>query len=1698
MSPNPFLKTPDDEQSMFDQLRAQDQRRLTWQRQATPQIAAAIGQFHVLAPHAGPGVALGVGLGNIPPANAAKVANDAAGNGVSAAPQQQPDRSNPNFQSNRQIAQIPGLAPEQQAAAARGVDVPGMSPDQLQQEQKILGVTPDMLAPKSKGITDFDWSNPFEGFDVLGEGVKDITRTALSVAQSGLEAVQNVAVNRPPMSADVTYMAGRAAGGQALAGETPDQAKARLGAQLTRVTSGGVPGVVTQPIEATTGYQSIVKGLSTGQGFLPNPSAPAGQYQAQAARNLRGVNSAGQAWTLGRQVAATVTQPGTTPYKILSGLTDAAVAWYADPALVAGKALSETRAANKIITPAAEFVGEGTERAAAGAERGSISGGVRQAVARTLSSTDFGKAMVSDLVNAKSPEAAAAIVGRDLGADTLSRLASADTPTRVAATLTNAAVTEKDWQWGQELLSHVDDSERTLARPGDRFFNPEEPKTISTWDEITQQAAKDKAGVLLQAERPAVGKWTADGWLNSNTGQYVLQKLAGDSDALSIHNALGRAAPVDVVNALTKARTPEEAANILRPVLGIEIKSLNDIRPASTFYNASTAIKRQLPLFDDGGNLISRQFAQIPSRVLKIGRDATPRDLTAAVNDADSWMRLLEVPYEDRTKTVSNFIDNLANGRRFDASSDLMTAMRKGMEAQGVDPDKAKQLTRMFDDYDKGLYGVDQYGKPTTFDLMHTADGPVNTSLAGPGLLSERMGSNVEMPDPRVVKRLTSMFGRAISTNEGQDLKLPLAYAERITNVWKRFAILRVATAVRVMGDEQARLAATDMPSMFNHPLHWIMASAGTREGLTAFGEHFDDAAALGHMDEYRKALGKSFFGALNEPDTLHAATYANGNWRSVSKFDEPSRWREGMVDEIRQLAADPVSRRVASGQTTDQILDWLKSDEGAKTRAAYTDLFRGPADDGVLRDYIDNYTRARIDTKVGDNQALRGVIANNRLPDSGEALYEAPVANRDLSFVKAGNPGGSEFGGTNRWLGATVKDSEGQIGVVTRDLGDGRSSVAYGAQGAFEKGDASDPLKAMIADWQAADNSPESVKWAERVKLPRSKVDMSQRLDRVTQAAVSALFDKPVSVLTRSPAFREAYYGELARLADRLTPDEANKLIKNISTDAADKGFADRISDFLGGDRARDMVIENAKRANGALTLHDLDQYATGHALDSVMDILYDATRRSNFGDAMRTVAPFGQAWAEIFSSWGKVIARRPETIRRFQLAVEGARGSGFFYTDPTSGQEVFNVPMSGWMMKRIFGVDAPIKMSVSGLNLAGNFLPTLGPVVQIAAGELMRHQPTPDYIRALVLPYGEAASDEDSPTGGLPERVFGGLVPSWMQKAYSALTSSPDSSSVYGNTYSDVLRTLAASGQYGNTSDERARMMADAENKAKALTVIRGIGQFLLPSAPSYQMEADTKQGDVLVNQMAKDLAQWEQEDYNTAIGKFLETYGEGPFIYLQSKTKTVNGGLSASKEFGEWEQSHSRFVSSYPAVAGYFGPYQSDFDFDVYNRQLSSGERKKLSGDEMLQAADATIARWKYNQAKNQMGDKVNTAQRQWLAGYKQALQTQYPGFATYNAGTPDLDVKVAQLRKAAESKQMESNDTAIGVRAYLTLRDAALSEVKTRGGSAGGTNPFAGDKYADLREWLDNGATAIIRQHPDFERVYTNLLSAETAP
>jgi hypothetical protein len=81
------------------------------------------------------------------------------------------------------------------------------------------------------------------------------------------------------------------------------------------------PAKVVQNVAA--GY-----GPGLGQGFLPEGFST--QEQSAAARQVRGTID-GHAWTVGRQVASLVVEPGTKPYHLLSGLVDAGVALKADP-----------------------------------------------------------------------------------------------------------------------------------------------------------------------------------------------------------------------------------------------------------------------------------------------------------------------------------------------------------------------------------------------------------------------------------------------------------------------------------------------------------------------------------------------------------------------------------------------------------------------------------------------------------------------------------------------------------------------------------------------------------------------------------------------------------------------------------------------------------------------------------------------------------------------------------------------------------------------------------------------------------------------------------------------------------------------------------------------------------------------------------------------------------------------------------------------------------------------------------------------------------------------------------------------------------------------------------------------------------------------------------------------------------------------
>jgi hypothetical protein len=115
-----------------------------------------------------------------------------------------------------------------------------------------------------------------------------------------------------------------------------------------------VKGGFVNPLSQSTGgiaLQHLAAGQSVdlGSGFLPGGKIH--EEQAKNAQEAASIN--GHALTPGRFLASALVRPGTTPYNMLSGITDAVTQWNLDPANIVAKEYAAQRAGAKLIPGAA-------------------------------------------------------------------------------------------------------------------------------------------------------------------------------------------------------------------------------------------------------------------------------------------------------------------------------------------------------------------------------------------------------------------------------------------------------------------------------------------------------------------------------------------------------------------------------------------------------------------------------------------------------------------------------------------------------------------------------------------------------------------------------------------------------------------------------------------------------------------------------------------------------------------------------------------------------------------------------------------------------------------------------------------------------------------------------------------------------------------------------------------------------------------------------------------------------------------------------------------------------------------------------------------------------------------------------------------------------------------------------------------------
>lgn len=1066
---------------------------------------------------------------------------------------------------------------------------------------------------------------------------------------------------------------------------------------------------------------------------------------------------------------------------------------------------------------------------------------------------------------------------------------------------------------------------------------------------------------------------------------------------------------------------------------------------------------------------------------------------------------------------------------------DLEEEMKQSLTRKNVSRQAVDELYQHFARYkdDTRIFTSDDLGTASDMGLYKKIHGFKTTRddviIAGGLTVGELATKEFFIPDPKQIRRLTNDFNwiwvkkdpNLASLGELGQLRLPFAAAEFIQEqVWRKYITATIGNFVRNTVDSSLSLYLSGKGGGFSalrHPHQWFEMVGNPRFKSTRVGrgdllaQDWDAAVKDGlvgdSIRDYAAATGDIIDAHWKDPLQARRRAQRLGIFKSTQKSTDKidPDFIVAHGDELGRLNADWSMRQLATGKTPKQISDMIfkeKNEDAVrwyetiktsykngkpiynKTKGTTTWESINLEAGNNLKHLLDA-NQARLFKITGKEPQLMDVVGlgllrgKSQMVDSKWITGDIAVGNRvEVSVVR--NIGGKKV--KKKFL-ARVDD------VARTAKGEKVSVTPYAFDGI---GDNSEALKELLSSKQiySNPNMPRSAVGEVRNPDTMQAKNMQVSFDRMLNAFHGYLYTKPIAVLERSPAFRTAYYDWVDKLAQSMDEASLNKVINDITEVAPNPekyltpGLWAKLQDLKA----------NPSKLYGTLSAKEVSSYASGAALDEYMKTVYNAVDRRNVTDIMRVISPFAQQHAEFMGRVGR-LAFSPikggelgylpnaNTFRKMQLLVEGGKdadpdgdGRGIFFKDPTTGELSFQFPLTGALTKMFTGVEAPLTARLKGVALGFDFKPGFGPFATVAASQLLNDTPSLDWIKSIVLPYGERNNPVQA------------LTPSWVSKIYDGVT---QSGRFFPNTYAETMQALAATGKYDlSNPNDRDKLFQEAKDKARILVVLRGLSQFTGPAAGDLDIKTVTEQGDLHTSNLAAALQSLRNNDYETANLRFIEIFGEDAFVYLSNKTTSNVGGLMASKEFGVFERNNDSLFRQYKDIAGYFGPIGTTFDFEVYTRQLQTGARTRLSPEETLKASERAIGLAYYRDMKEYLGPNPNKEARDYLANYKKQIIAKYPGFGEMTYDPMQTPKDIEKLFQAAKMDSLKDNKTAEAVNYYEKIRNAALEEANRRGYKS-----LQSEKLADLHEYLNSYAETLISKYPDFARVYDRLLSRE---
>lgn len=648
----------------------------------------------------------------------------------------------------------------------------------------------------------------------------------------------------------------------------------------------------------------------------------------------------------------------------------------------------------------------------------------------------------------------------------------------------------------------------------------------------------------------------------------------------------------------------------------------------------------------------------------------------------------------------------------------------------------------------------------------------------------------------------------------------------------------------------------------------------------------------------------------------------------------------------------------------------------------------------------------------------------------------------------------------------------------------------------------------------------PEYVRYAQRQSdmTPELRNQANMRARQVTNWFFGKVSDKAMRNLEKYPFWRQGYYDVVKQNVDMLSPQEAQRVIDTITEAARKAGISPedyvgreagygkfiqkRIARSKGEDYGlMDMLRRQAAEGTGTGTAEQLSQYAGTITNMNMSNIFFEAAMKNNIEDALRVIYPFGSAWREIFTKYAAFFVEDPYRAAKVYRAYRAGSsldpdgdGRGWFYRDPQSGELMFQFPGSNFLGRAVtamsggtsldVGLEAPLKQ----LNVGFQMMPSMGPLAQIPASMILKDKPELSGILHMIAPYGAPSNLGEGAAN---------MLPGWMRKAAQVWQgNTEDMNTTFAQTYVDTLRALYASGEYELTSkDGEDALLRDAKIKARAIMGLRVASQFIGPTSGSAYFQVKDKEGrDIYVDVLAQELATLREEDYDTAVSRFLDAHGENFMLYLASKTRATDKGqgYEPTEEFMNWTIENKNFLDRYQNTGAYFGPTSDNFSFEAYDYQIRTGKRVYNDDREIIAQAQYVTAAERYRQERLKYGPYPNEIEREKLKQVRISLNAQFPAYPVNPVFEVNKfqEVFIPELSKAAADPKAKDYAITPFVQAYLDARSEAIAAL---GGSAGTLK--TAKRAARVRSALAYYGQQLAKESTEFARLYDRHLAAE---